>query len=66
MHQTARGELKRLPAQATLGLYGDSTAAEILLYVERLLAEPAEQARGDALAENEPGAPLRSHEGSHG
>ena len=68
MRQAARSELKKLPAQATLAIYGDSTAAEILRYVERLLGEPAAQAGREAPAKNErpAAAPLRSNGGMHG
>ena len=66
MHQTARAELNKLPPQTTFALYGDSTAAEILCYVERLLAEPAAQAPGEAAVKYEPGVPSRSKAGTHG
>ncbi|OFZ89327.1 MAG: hypothetical protein A2V78_07455, partial [Betaproteobacteria bacterium RBG_16_64_18] len=44
MHQNARHELKKMPPQTQVRLYGESTAGEILQYVERVLAAPAEQA----------------------
>ena len=68
MHQTARGELKKLPSQTTLALYGDSTAEEILLYIERLLVDLAAQAGSNAPANGGrlAGAASSSKVGAHG
>ena len=62
MRQNARSELKKLPAQAVVEPYGESTAEEILLFVERLLGEPAESAADEVQAD----APLRPNGGMHG
>lgn len=44
MYQTAQAALKKLPLQSTVEPYRESTAAQILSYVERLLAAPDEGA----------------------
>ena len=68
MHQTAQSELKTLPPGTVLSLYGDSTAAEMLRYVERLLAESAPRAGNEGPAEDDRPlrARLRSNGGTHG
>ncbi len=68
MRLTACSELEKLPAQATLAIYGDSTAGEILFYVQRLLGEPdARPANAaPALHERSAGVPPRSNAGTHG
>jgi chemotaxis protein methyltransferase CheR len=43
MHENARRELKKLPPQTRVRLYGESTVGEILAFVERQLAQPPEQ-----------------------
>jgi chemotaxis protein methyltransferase CheR len=51
MYETARIALKKLPAQAAVPPYSESTAAEILIHVERLLGTPAGEAAGSAMAQ---------------
>lgn len=41
MFETVRAALKKLPAQTVIAPYGESTAADLLAYVERLLGLPA-------------------------
>jgi chemotaxis protein methyltransferase CheR len=41
MYESAGKALKKLPPQATVAPYSESTAAEILAYVHRLLGGPA-------------------------
>jgi chemotaxis protein methyltransferase CheR len=51
MYETARMSLSKLPAQAAIPPYGESTAADILAYIERLLGSPAEEAAGAAMVQ---------------
>jgi chemotaxis protein methyltransferase CheR len=46
MYETVRAALTRLPAQTLIAPYKESTAADILAYVERLLAGPEGLAAG--------------------
>jgi chemotaxis protein methyltransferase CheR len=48
MYQTARAALSKLPAQVAVAPYGESTAADILAYVERLLGGSAGEVAGGA------------------
>jgi chemotaxis protein methyltransferase CheR len=48
MYETARMALGKLPAQAVVAPYSESTAADVLAYVERLLGGPAGEATGSA------------------
>jgi len=50
MYETARTALGKLPAQATVLPYGESSAADVLAYLERLLGIPEEGAVGTAMA----------------
>jgi len=51
MYETARTALRKLPADTALAPYSESTAADALAYVERLLDAPAARAtRGPAKA----------------
>jgi len=56
MYETARTALGKLPAQAAVAAYGESTTADVLAYVERLLGTPAGEAAGGATA------PARPHQ----
>ena len=58
MYDTARKALSKLPATAVVAPYGESTAADILAYVERMLAAPAGEIAASA------GAEARSHQGA--
>ena len=48
MYETARAALGKLPAQAAVPPYRESTAADILAHVERLLGTPATEAADGA------------------
>lgn len=50
MYQSAGTVLRTLPACCAIPPYGESTAVEVLAYVERLLDAPADQAAGAAMA----------------
>jgi len=50
MYETVRTALGKLPAQAAVAAYGESTTADVLAYVERLLGTPAGEAAGGATA----------------
>jgi chemotaxis protein methyltransferase CheR len=41
MYETARAALTKLPPTATIAPYSESSAADILAYVERVLSHPA-------------------------
>jgi len=56
MYETARAALGKLPAQAAVPPYRESTAADILAHVERLLGTAATEAAGGATH------PARLHE----
>lgn len=49
MYETARTALRTLPEHCAIAPYGESTAVEVLAYVERLLGASAEQAGGAAM-----------------
>jgi chemotaxis protein methyltransferase CheR len=48
MYETVRTALAKLPPPTLIAPYGESTAAEILAYVERLLGVPAPEAADGA------------------
>lgn len=50
MFETARTALGKLPAQATVLPYGESSAVDVLAYVERLLGTPAAEAASGVAA----------------
>lgn len=50
MYESARTALRALPAKATVLPYGESSAADVLAYVERLLGTPAGEAAGGTTA----------------
>ena len=56
MYETARTALGKLPAQAAVAAYGESTTADVLAYVERLLGPPAAEAASRAMT------PARPHQ----
>ena len=58
MYETARRALSKLPATAAVAPYRDSTAADILAYVERLLCAPNGEIGATARAE------ARLHQGA--
>lgn len=49
MYETARTALGKLPAQAAVAAYGESTTADVLAYVERLLGTPAAEVASRAM-----------------
>lgn len=51
MYETVRAALGKLPAQTVVAPYGESTAADVLAYVERLLGEAAAEPAGSARAQ---------------
>ena len=53
MYEAARTALKQLPAQAAVAPYGESTAADILAYVERQLAGPEPMQNGERGVRND-------------
>ena len=48
MYETARTALSKLPAQAEVPAYSESTAADLLAYVERVLGTPARESADSA------------------
>jgi chemotaxis protein methyltransferase CheR len=56
MYETVRTALGKLPAQAAVAAYGESTSAEVLAYVERLLGTPAAETASRAMT------PARPHQ----
>lgn len=55
MYETARTVLAKLPAQTVIAPYRESTAADVLAYVDRQLGDP-EPMRNDSAFRNQPSA----------